>query len=129
MTDYRAQLRADDPARHAEMSAADVARIRCRVVSAAADANRLARFVWPRSFVLTTAALSVTCTLALVALQQSVLELRRKIGGSDRPALSDTAAVNEAPPVQKQQLQFATPGGTRIIWVFDAEFEVKGTLP
>jgi hypothetical protein len=37
----------------------------------------------------------------------------------------------ETPPVGsgRQQLQFATPGGTRIIWVFDAEFEVKGTLP
>jgi hypothetical protein len=28
-----------------------------------------------------------------------------------------------------RQLHFSTPGGTRIIWVFDADFEVKGTLP
>jgi hypothetical protein len=29
----------------------------------------------------------------------------------------------------RRQLQFSTPGGTRIIWVFDPEFSVKETVP
>jgi hypothetical protein len=28
-----------------------------------------------------------------------------------------------------RQLQFATPGGTRIIWQFDPEFSLRETLP
>ena len=32
-----------------------------------------------------------------------------------------------APEVR--QLQFATPGGTRIIWQFDPEFSLRETLP
>ena len=39
------------------------------------------------------------------------------------------AAQDGAPAPERQQLQFSTPGGTRIIWVFDPGFEVKGTLP
>lgn len=38
-----------------------------------------------------------------------------------------------APPsdgkMEPRQFQFATPGGTRIIWVFDPEFSVKETIP
>ena len=29
----------------------------------------------------------------------------------------------------RRQFQFSTPGGTRIIWVFDPEFQVKETVP
>jgi len=34
-----------------------------------------------------------------------------------------------APEGERRQLQFSTPGGTRIIWVFDSEFQLKETLP
>ena len=55
-------------------------------------------------------------------------------GATAPPAGGLTVAGELAPETApmgggRQQLQFATPGGTRIIWVFDAEFEVKGTLP
>jgi hypothetical protein len=30
---------------------------------------------------------------------------------------------------ERRQLQFATPGGTRIIWVFNSEFEMRETMP
>jgi len=39
------------------------------------------------------------------------------------------SATDDVPATQRQQLHFSTPGGTRIIWVFDPGFEVKGTLP
>ena len=34
-----------------------------------------------------------------------------------------------APEEGRRQLQFSTPGGTRIIWVFDPDFSVKETVP
>ena len=39
---------------------------------------------------------------------------------------SPTAA---APAEGRLQLQFSTPGGTRIIWVFDPDFSMKETVP
>jgi hypothetical protein len=44
-------------------------------------------------------------------------------------AAIDEPVAPEQTESGKRQLQFATPGGTRIIWVFDSDFEVKGTLP
>ena len=35
--------------------------------------------------------------------------------------------VPPAPPVPPRQLQFATPGGTRIIWVFNSDLDLKVT--
>lgn len=125
MKDWRSRLREGDPARDAEMSADNVRRIRSVVLAAAHDADRSEGFTWPRSFVLTTAALTVTCAVALVALQQNISETRRAAGVSGA-----AVTISESNPVvQRQQLQFATPGGTRIIWVFDSEFDIKGTLP
>ena len=126
MRDWRTELRESDPARDAEMSAADVQRVRS-VVLAAAHTDGPAGFAWPRAFVATTAALTLTCTLALVALQRSGDEMRRQAAAMAERAPESGSDAD--PVVQKQQLQFATPGGTRIIWVFDSEFEVKGTLP
>ena len=125
MTDWKTRLRDSDPARHVEMSAADIQRVRRVVLSAARDADRTAGFVWPRTFIVATAALTIICAVALVALQQNVVEMRRNAA-----VVVDAPSDNgEGRLVQKQQLQFATPGGTRIIWVFDSEFEIRGTLP
>ena len=47
-------------------------------------------------------------------------------------ARSQPVAVPQSPvvsPAVVRQLQFATPGGTRIIWHFDPEFSMRGTLP
>jgi hypothetical protein len=130
MRDWRSELRDSDPGVEAEMSAVDVQRVRTTVMSAAADAAGTARsFGWPRPFVVATAALSLTCAVALVALQQNVSEIRRAPAVESEAAASDAGTVADSDRAQKQQLQFATPGGTRIIWVFDSEFDIKGTLP
>jgi hypothetical protein len=42
---------------------------------------------------------------------------------------SPTATIPIESPQQQQQLQFSTPGGTRIIWVFNSEFEMRETIP
>ena len=33
------------------------------------------------------------------------------------------------PAGERRQLQFDTPGGTRIIWIFNSEFDLKATNP
>jgi len=42
-------------------------------------------------------------------------------------ARPDTMTVSETPRVEEpraRQIQFATPGGTRVVWVLDPDFEV-----
>jgi len=46
------------------------------------------------------------------------------------PAQPDPAGPPEFMPSEApRQFQFSTPGGTRIIWVFDPEFQMKETVP
>jgi len=46
------------------------------------------------------------------------------------PAPTAAAAAPVAAPIQNlRHLQFATPGGTRIIWQFDPQFSWEQTLP
>jgi hypothetical protein len=46
-----------------------------------------------------------------------------------REAEPSSASLPLDPATEQRQLQFSTPGGTRIIWVFNSEFEVKETTP
>src|SRR5689334_11677179 len=39
-------------------------------------------------------------------------------GGPERPS-------RETSPAERRQVQFATPGGTRVIWVFDSTFDLR----
>jgi len=46
------------------------------------------------------------------------------------PAEAESIAPVVSDPAEgRRQFQFSTPGGTRIIWVFDPEFQVKETVP
>ena len=48
---------------------------------------------------------------------------------STPPAPVDEAVPTAVAAPHVRQLQFATPGGTRIIWHFDPQFSLKETLP
>jgi hypothetical protein len=39
------------------------------------------------------------------------------------------AADDESGSVDRRQLQFATPGGTRIIWIFDQNLRLQESMP
>jgi hypothetical protein len=127
MSHWKDRLLEADRALASDLSAQETQRLRRTVVSEAASAVR-SRQRWSLTFLLTagslTAASAVLVLSAVTALP----------GASAPPAGTQAVDVEngaETPPTGsgRQQLQFATPGGTRIIWVFDAEFEVKGTLP
>ena len=88
-----------------------------RAVVAAAETQVSAAF-WPRPmFLAATVAVTIVVGVALGAgLPQRALRPPAAGLALSEPAAS-TTRVDE-----RRQLQFATPGGTRIIWVFDPEF-------
>jgi len=127
MNHWKDRLLEADRALTSELSAEETQRLRRSVVAEAASAVR-SRHRWSLPFLLTAGSL----TAASAAL---VLSAITALPGAAAPPAGDLAVAGAIPPEtspvggSRQQLQFATPGGTRIIWVFDAEFEVKGTLP
>jgi hypothetical protein len=128
MKDWRSRLREEDPGADAVMSAADVRRIRAAVSSAASQAQTRQSLLWPRAFVVTATALVMVCGSLLAALQWTTRQLDDRADAAIEVA-ANTGDVADDSSGERQQLHFRTPGGTRIIWVFDSQFEVKGTLP
>ena len=112
MIDVGKWLRAADPLAHEpERSPLEVAALR-RAVIAAADRQRAAATPWP-------SALLVATTIA------ATLVAGVTIGRWFPPREPEAARSGGSVPEQggRQQLQFATRGGTRVIWVFDPEFQ------
>ena len=130
MTDWKTRWREADSGLDAGLSGAEIERIKRIVVAAASEAPRRSALGWPRAFVVTAALLVMVCASVLTGLQRAT----RQIDG-DAPVVPVAADATPGAPVEvgadgdRQQLHFRTPGGTRIIWVFDAQFEAKGTLP
>jgi hypothetical protein len=126
MTNWRTHLEAGDPGRDGVMEPADVARIRRAVLIAVRQPPAVPSYGWGRSAAFVSAMLIVAIAGAGSAFQAGLRKeasLRGLTVGAEAPADAD------APADDRQQLQFATPGGTRIIWVFDSQFEMRGTLP
>jgi hypothetical protein len=114
MNDVRRWLRDADPiAEEPALSFADVQRIRRRVVS---DAGRPRPAWWPRPLVVGA---TVATTLAVGVILGQQLQRDR--------ALRQTETVGDWPirvEPPRRQVQFATPGGTRIVWVIDPDFDL-----
>lgn len=128
MNNWKSRLREADAAADASLPSDDAARMRQAVIAAARTAAAPRAPAWSRAFVVAATALVVTCASMLAALQRTTLSMPMALvelpGLPDAPALTAQSAF-----VERQQLHFETPGGTRIIWVFNAEFEDQGTLP
>ena len=115
MKNFGDLLRAGDPiAREGGMSAADISRMRRAVVSAADHESAITAW-WPRP-ILIAATVAVTIVAGVI--------VGRRLPSRDA-AVDDIASEpssRTAASAERRQLQFASPGGTRIIWVFDPEF-------
>jgi hypothetical protein len=117
MTTLQARLREDDPA-EAELPDADVQEMRRLVVAEAGSPATVSGWSWPP--------LAVAALVALMV-GGGLLAGRR---AAERDALVvPIAPETPAAEGERRQLQFSTPGGTRIIWVFDSKFKLKETLP
>ena len=117
--DLRSLLEHADPLRgESGLSEADAARMRQAILSARSDREPAPRF-WPR-------AVAVAAVVLLMVVAGTIAGLRRPEGVP--PAAEKAVAIPEAAG-ERLQLQFATPGGTRIIWTLDPEFKVGGVAP
>ncbi len=118
MTDWRTALRETDPGAHAQLTNDDAQAMRRAVLSAVpSQAARSRMWVQP---------LLLAATVALMIATGAAAGRRASLdsGGGLMPA---TTAASDAP--QTRQLQFATPGGTRIIWTFNSTLNLNESMP
>jgi hypothetical protein len=110
MTDWRAVMRDDHDVAISPERAQEIR----RAVMAAAQHLLPSRVVWPWKLALAAAALMVLAG-----------------GAGDVAQIGSPPTVPSAPtaPSERRQLQFATPGGTRIIWELNPNFTLMETLP
>ena len=123
MTDWRTHLReafgntavenTDD-----DKLSGDAALAMRRVVVAAVTADAEAPFSWPNPLV-------VGAALALMVASGVVAGLRMPVP-VDEPGVMMRRAADAG---ERRQVQFATPGGTRIIWTIDPEFRLNEVIP
>lgn len=118
MKDLGTLLRDGDPAvEDPGLTPVEVAAIRRRTL-AAVTPEPVFGAVWQRP-------LAVAVMIALT-LAGGILAGRHMRLAESAAAIADPVAAFEG---ERRQLQFATPGGTRIIWIFDSEFDLKETTP
>ena len=128
MTDWRTLLRDVNAREDEEQLSADEAESIRRAVLAAAATPAPEPKVWPWMRPMMVAA---TVTAVIVAgvvaghrfdVATPPASLALQAGATN----ADAQTVQAALP--NRQLQFLTPGGTRIIWVFNSEFDLKATV-
>ena len=112
MTNLGKQLRDGDPLGDApSLLPREVQRIRQAVI---AEVGRPSALWWPRPAVV---AATVAATLAVgVAIGRSLPH--------ETPVSPGIVERTEGVEPDRRQVQFATPGGTRIIWVIDPDFDL-----
>jgi hypothetical protein len=106
--DWRVLLRTGDPLQGDSALSSDAARVIRRTVVAATREAAMPLWSWPRPL---TVALTIAATLVLGIILGRQLPSRNVV-----PA--------KPPTVERRQMQFETPGGTRIIWTFSSDFDL-----
>ena len=102
---------ADPVSREPELSADTVARLRRTAIAAAHDAP-VRPVLWGRQFAMAACLTVMVLTGVLVA---------RRVPSAVRE-VPDPAAASVTD--RRTQVRFSTPGGTRIIWTLDPEFQL-----
>jgi hypothetical protein len=124
MTDLKTLLTDGDPVRkEGELSPADATRMR-RLIVASAPEPSVARTPWQRPF-------AIAAIGALVAVVGAIAGHWRIVDPAPRTqATEPLAAIGDGSMAdERRQLQFATPGGTRIIWIFDQNLRLQESMP
>lgn len=115
MKTWQTLLREGDPAADARLASPDADRMR-RIVVAAAGEPRPSPFPWYQP-------------LAMAALVVIMIGVGALVGHRAEWEAPRPSAAGMHDEAERRQLQFVTPGGTRIIWTFNSEFELNETLP
>jgi len=122
MTDLTRLLKDADPVRQDGQLGTDQAQRIRRTVLAALPEQSPVRTPWHRPFALAAVALLVLALGTMAghrALTRSV----------PVPPAADLAVVDGQGGGERRQLQFATPGGTRVIWIFDDNLRLNQSMP
>ena len=127
MKDPSSLLRAADPltddVERDGLSADDARAIRQAMLAAIPEAV-VARPIWRRPLPLAAAAALVASISGIVGHR---LVSRAAIQPDATSPVPSVATVDD--DAERRQLQFATPGGTRIIWVFDDNLRLQEPIP
>lgn len=122
MNNWQELLRDADPVREpgpdARLSVDDVRHMRNAVVAAARVADRRPS-AWAHALAMA----------AILVLMIGVGVVAGRQAAQSKMAALDAARTEASQAPEIRQLQFATPGGTRIIWVFNPDFDRKETIP
>ena len=129
MTELRRLLEAADPVRH-EPELPDEAAARIRAAMLAAAASGRPAPVFHRSMLALAAALVLMVAAGILATRRLPAPSSVSVPQPEAiaaPATPASPASDDSS--ERRQLQFATPGGTRIIWTLDPQFKLEGTVP
>jgi hypothetical protein len=119
-----ALLRDADPVREGdELSAAEASALRREVLSAITGPAPVFA-PWQRPMALASV---VALIMAVSGIAGHRLTQAARTTGDRAPAVPPVAPA--VADVDCRQLQFATPGGTRIIWVFDPNLRLQESMP
>ena len=122
MTDLTRLLLDADPVREDSQLGSDQAqRIRRTVLAALPEQSQI-HTPWHRPFALAAVAL-LFLALGTMAGHRA---LARRV---PTPPAADLAAVDGRGGGERRQLQFSTPGGTRVIWIFDDNLRLHESMP
>ena len=123
MTDISKLLRDADPVHHEDgLSSDDAQSIRRAMLEAICDPPEAAP-AWRRPVMIAAAAALVLGVSGLVGHRNSSTVSDR----AEPRALADNGGSSG--DIDRRQLQFATPGGTRIIWIFDQNLRLQESMP
>jgi hypothetical protein len=128
MTDWRAQVREAVADADRDSLPADAVRAMRQTVVAVAREERGedAALSWRRPLALAAALLLLTAVGITAGRRMNV-----SLPVSERPAMHDVTTDPIRPDDlgrSHRQLQFLTPGGTRIIWVFNSDLDLKAAI-
>ena len=112
MKTWQQQLRENDPGE--EPMSAEIAMRMRDVVVRPGRATSPATSMWPMRFAL--------AAFASLVLMMSIL-------GTERSIATPPEVLAPMAGSERRQIQFATPGGTRIIWELNPDFTLTETLP
>ena len=115
MRDIGSWVKAGDPLKADPTLAPDAERAMRRTVLAGASDSRQASQWWPGA--LATAAMLAGAVIGGISIGRALPA--RQVG--DAGSASATASGESERP---RQVQFTTPGGTHIVWVFDSNFDL-----
>jgi hypothetical protein len=116
MNELRDRLRDGDPVvNEPPMSDADALRMR-RVIVAAGESRQSAFGDWARG---SWAAVTVVIAMAIAV---SMSPWSRPLP-ERRNSNVDARSIPAAEPGTRRQVQLIAPGGTRVIWIFNADFK------